>query len=253
MFQLIGIKLINFLDQLGAITMLALKIFKKIIKGKIHFRNTFDEMVLLGIKSLPIVSITAAFVGMAFSIQVVREFLDFGAGEIVGGVVALAVWRELAPLLTAVVFAGRVGAAISAEIGSMKVTEQIEALESMSQDPIDYLIIPKILACTLLMPLLVGLADIIGYLSGLLVALGSGRINPVAYFESAQTMLRVSDISGGLIKALLFGFIIALLSSYMGLNTKSGAKGVGEATTFAVVISLISIFILNYFLSLVLF
>jgi phospholipid/cholesterol/gamma-HCH transport system permease protein len=253
MLQFVGKKIILFLTAFGSITILCGQVLSRILRGKIHLRNTLDEMVALGIRSFNVTVITAAFVGMAFAIQVVREFLDFGAGEMIGGVVALAVWRELAPLLTGVVFAGRVGAAISAEIGTMKVTEQIEALEVMSQDPVDYLVVPKIVACTLIMPLLVGLADIVGFLGGFLVAFASGRVNPVAYFSSAQTMLTLGDISGGLVKAVFFGFVISLISSYMGLQAKSGAKGVGEVTTFAVVISLISIFILNYFLSLVIF
>jgi phospholipid/cholesterol/gamma-HCH transport system permease protein len=210
-------------------------------------------MVALGLKSLPIVLLTALFVGMAFSVQVVKEFLKFGAASLIGGIVGLAMWRELAPMMTAVVVAGRVGAAISAEIGTMKVTEQIEALEAMSQDPIDYLVVPRVMACTLIMPLLVGMADITSFFGGFFVSLASGRVNPFEYFDAAQKMLFTSDIYGGLIKAIFFGIAISLISSYVGLNAKSGAKGVGEVTTKAVVYSLMAVFILNYLLSVALY
>jgi len=237
----------------GQITRLFWRVIKLLFRGKPHARRTLEQMVLLGTKSLPIVLITAMFVGMAFTVQVAREFLKFGARDMIGGVVGLAVWRELGPLLTGVVFSGRVGAAIAAELGTMKVTEQIEALETMSQDPVDYLIVPRVLACCFMLPMLVGIADIVGFLGGLLVAIGTGRINVYSYFDSAQTMLTTSDIYGGLFKGFLFGLVVALISTYMGLTARSGAKGVGKVTTRAVVVSLISIFILNYFLSLALF
>ncbi|MBT5855456.1 ABC transporter permease, partial [bacterium] len=206
-----------------------------------------------GVNSLPITVLTALFVGMAFAIQVVKELLRFGAPDLIGGVVALAIWRELGPLLTGVVVAGRVGSAISAEIGSMKVTEQVDALESMSQDPVEYLVVPRVLALSLMLPLLVGIADIVGYLGGFIIAMSSQSVNPYSYVNSAQTMLTPIDIGGGLIKALFFGGITATIGSYMGLKATSGAKGVGRITRQAVVNALITIFILNYFISLVIF
>jgi phospholipid/cholesterol/gamma-HCH transport system permease protein len=249
----LGHKILRFFIQWGKLSVLLVEICKRILQGKTRIHHTLDQMLLLGVRSLPITIITSAFVGMAFTIQVVREFLRFGAGEMVGGVVGIGIWRELAPMLTAVVVAGRVGAAISAELGTMKVTEQVEALEAMSQDPIEYLVVPRVLAATFMLPLLVGLADIVGFIAGFAVALASGRINPYSYFDSAQRMLIVMDIMGGLIKGMLFGLVIAIISCYMGLNAKAGAKGVGEMTTKAVVVSLVCIFILNYFLSVVIY
>jgi phospholipid/cholesterol/gamma-HCH transport system permease protein len=253
MVEKLGSQLILFLTELGNITILSGKVVHRMVVKKGYFKRTIDQMISLGIKSLPITMLTATFVGMAFTIQVVREFLRFGAGEMVGGIVGMAIWRELAPLLTGVVICGRVGAAISAELGTMNVTEQVEALESMSQDIVEYLVLPRILACTLMMPLLVGIADILGFLGGFLVALSTGRINPYSYFSSAEMMLGTLDIYGGLIKAFFFGLVVSLISSYIGLKTHGGAKGVGEATTKAVVISLIAVFVLNYFLSLVIY
>jgi phospholipid/cholesterol/gamma-HCH transport system permease protein len=253
MFTYIGNRILSFFIEWGNIFYFAYQVIIKLFKGKIRVRKTLEQIVLLGVKSQTIAYITAIFVSMAFTTQVVRELLKFGAGDLVGYVVAMAIWRELMPLLIAVVVAGRVGAAITAELGTMKVTEQIEALEAMSQDPIEYLVVPRVKACIFMLPLLVGVSDIIGFLSGFVVAVATGRINPYAYFDSAQRMLYVMDIFGGLIKAVIFGFVIAILSCYMGLKTQGGAKGVGEMTTKSVVVSLITIFILNYFLSLMIY
>ena len=253
MITRLGNKTIRFLTELGNITLFLKRIIRNFITKPSHAERTIHQMLVLGLKSLNITLITAVFVGMAFTVQVSKELLDLGAAQLIGYIVGLAIWRELAPLLTAVVVAGRVGSAISAELGTMKVTEQVEALEAMSQNVIDYLVVPRVLACTLMMPLLVGLADVAGFLGGFLVAISTGQVNPYAFFASAQSMLGMMDIIGGLIKAVFFGFVISVLSSYMGLRAVGGAKGVGQVTIKAVVVSLITIFILNYFLSLVIY
>lgn len=251
MFVKLGFKVHRFMSEWGQITRLLWLIIKRSTSGRHLFKRTVKQMLHLGIDSLPVTAITAICVGMAFTIQVVREFLKFGATEMVGGVVALAMWRELAPMMTGVVVAGRVGAAIAAELGSMNVTEQVEAMEAMSKDPVEYLILPRILAVTLMMPLLVGIADILSFAGGFLVALFSGQVNPYSFISSADRMLVPMDIIGGLAKAVLFGFTISILSSFNGLQARGGAAGVGKVTTRAVVISLIAVFVLNYFLSVV--
>ena len=248
-----GHKTIRFITELGNITLFLQRILRNFFNKSNHSERTIHQMLILGIKSLNITLITSVFVGMAFAVQVVKELLELGAAQLIGYIIGLAVWRELAPLLTAVVVAGRVGSAISAELGTMKVTEQVEALESMSQNVVDYLVVPRVIACTLMLPLLVGLADVAGFLGGFLVSIGTGQVNPYAFFDSAGSMLGVMDIAGGLIKAMFFGFVISVISCYMGLSASGGAKGVGEVTIKAVVTSLITIFILNYFLSLVIF
>jgi len=253
MFQLIGKTILNSLSEIGDVTILGIDSAKRLPTTLNLKRRFIDQMYFLGIKSIPMSSITAVFVSMAFTLQITNEFIKFGAGESVGGIVAIATWRELAPLLTAVVFCGRVGAAISAELASMKVTEQVDALEAMSQNPIKFLVIPRVLASIVSLPLLVGLADIIGFLSGYIVAHASGHINAYSYFDSARSLSTISDITGGLIKATVFGFIISLISCYYGLKANEGAKDVGLMTTGSVVSSLISVFILNYFLSALLF
>lgn len=252
MLKSFGKSIIGFVTELGNVTILCGQSIRKVRRTHNLNNRVVDQLLQLSIRSVPMTIITSAFVGMAFTLQVTKEFIRFGAGEMIGGIVAMAMWRELSPLITGVVFSGRVGAAISAELGSMKVTEQIDALEALSQSPIKYLVIPRIIACIIGLPLLVGLSDIVGFLSGFLIA-NSANINPYAYFGSAESMLTIHDIVGGLIKAVVFGFVIAVISCHKGLSAKGGAKGVGIVTTRAVVASLIAVFVLNYFLSTLLF
>jgi len=249
----LGKKALRFLSDLGNITVFMFQVISAMFTSKRRVRRTLDQMLRLGIQSNSVAIMTAVFVGMTFALQVLKEFVKFGAVKMIGGVVALAVWRELGPLLTGVVVAGRVGAAISAELATMKVSEQVEAMEAMAQDPIEYLVVPRVIALSLMVPLLIGLADTFGFLSGLLVVVASGKVNAYSYFSSADSMLKVPDITGGLIKGVFFGFLIAVVSSYMGLKATGGAKGVGDMTTKAVVVSLITIFIVNYVLSTLLF
>ena len=210
-------------------------------------------MNFLGISSIGITIVTAFFVGMVFTVQIAKEFIKFGALKIIGAIVGLAFWRELGPILTGLIICGRVGSLIASEISTMKVTEQIDALIVLKKNPIGYLVFPRIIACMIMLPLLVGISDIIGFLSGLLIAVFYAGINPYAYFSSAQTMLTAFDIVGGLIKAFAFGFLISIISCDQGLRSKNGAQGVGKSTMKAVVFSMIVVFVLNYFMSLLLF
>jgi phospholipid/cholesterol/gamma-HCH transport system permease protein len=253
MLSSFGSKLFHGISEFGKFAYFSGQVLKKFFLLKFKFRLVIDQIVHLGIYSLPIVCFTALFVGMAFSVQVVKELLRFGAPDLVGGVVAIAVWRELAPLLTGVVVAGRVGAAITAEIGSMKVNEQVEALTVMGQDPTSYLAVPRILALLLFMPLLVGIADIVGFFGGLLVAISTSMINYVSFFTSANTMLSVFDILSGLIKAVVFSLVISFNAVYLGLKVKDGAQDVGKKTMKSVVVSIIIIFGLNYLMSVLFF
>ena len=251
-FFVVGNSILSFFEMIGVQALYFISIVKSIFRFRFKGRLVSEQLLFLGVNSIPIVIITSVFVGMAFTVQIVREFLRFGAGEMVGGIVGMAFWRELGPLMTGVVIAGRIGAAISAELGTMKVTEQVEALEALSQDPIEYLVVPRCLALVIIMPLLVGLADILGFFAGFIVSMLS-NINPSAYFHSAQTMLDVNDVVGGLIKAAFFGFSIGFISSYKGLTAESGARGVGKVTRRSVVHCLIAVLILNYFFSIILY
>ncbi|MEB3219362.1 MAG: MlaE family lipid ABC transporter permease subunit [Nostocales cyanobacterium 94392] len=224
-----------------------------LFKGKIHRRNTLEQMAAVGPDSLLIALLTAVFVGAVFTIQVAREFINFGAGNAVGGVLAVALTRELSPVLTAVVLAGRVGSAFAAEIGTMKVTEQIDALLMLKTDPIDYLVIPRVLACCIMLPILTLLSLVTGMAGGLLIATSFYNLSDVQFLDSARNFLGMWDILSTMIKALCFGLLVAVIGCNWGLTTTGGAKGVGQSTTTAVVTALLIIFISNFFLSWIMF
>lgn len=221
--------------------------------GKIHRRNTLEQMSVVGPESLLVSLLTATFVGMVFTIQVAKEFIDFGAATVVGGVLAISLTRELGPVLTGVILAGRVSSAFAAEIGTMRVTEQIDALQMLNTDPVDFLVIPRLLACCLMLPLLTILCLMAGMAGGLLVASNLYQIPPQVFIDSAKNFLKLWDLWSAILKAVVFGALIAIIGSSWGLTTTGGAKGVGQSTTAAVVTSLLSIFISNFFLSWVMF
>lgn len=224
-----------------------------LLQGRINRRNTLEQMILVGPDSLGIALLTATFVGMVFTIQVAKEFLFFGAGRVVGGVLALALTRELAPVLTAVVLAGRVGSAFAAEIGTMRVTEQIDALYILKTDPIDYLVLPRVIACCLMLPILTFLSLIVGMLGGLLIANGLFDISTAVFIDSIQEFLKVGDLWNAVIKSVVFGGLVAVIGCSWGMTTTGGAKGVGQSTTTSVVTALLAIFIANFFLSWIMF
>ncbi|MEM0979872.1 MAG: MlaE family lipid ABC transporter permease subunit [Cyanobacteria bacterium P01_H01_bin.58] len=239
--------------RLFAAVMLGGQVVMHLISRPIHRRNTLEQMAAVGPESLLIALLTASFVGMVFTIQVTREFLNFGAGTAVGGVLALTLARELAPVLTAVILAGRVGSAFAAEIGTMKVTEQIDALQILKTDPIDYLVIPRVVACALMLPVLNLLSLMTGLTGGLLIATTLYGISQSVFIESAHSFLNIWDLTSSLLKAFVFGILIAVIGTSWGLTTTGGAKGVGQSTTTAVVTALLAIFISNFFLSWLMF
>jgi len=216
-------------------------------------RHVLGQMVHLGVDSLPIVLLTILFTGMVITLQIAHEFIKYGAQSSIGGIVAVSMLRELAPVLTGVVVAGRVGAAIAAEIGSMKVTEQIDALRVMAVNPIQYLVVPRLIACIIMVPILVIFADVIGTVGGYLVATLYSGIGSFTYLNSINIFAEAHDVIGGLVKAMFFGGVIAIVGCYKGLTAEEGAVGVGRATTASVVSSIIIIFISNYFLSMILY
>ncbi|MGK7930104.1 MAG: MlaE family lipid ABC transporter permease subunit [Microcystaceae cyanobacterium] len=239
--------------RLFAAIMLGGQVFLHLLGFKIHRRNTFEQMGIVGPDSVSIALLTATFVGMVFTIQVAREFIEFGAASTVGGVLAITLTRELSPVLTAVVIAGRVGSAFAAEIGTMRVTEQIDALYMLKTDPIDYLVVPRVLACIVMLPILNLLGLMTGLCGGLLVANGMYDIPSIIFWESAKSWLLVSDLVSSTVKSAIFGVLIAIIGCSWGLTTSGGAKGVGQSTTAAVVTSLLAIFIANFFLTWLMF
>jgi phospholipid/cholesterol/gamma-HCH transport system permease protein len=241
------------LERLLAAIFLGGQVLLHILPNKIHRRNTLEQMAVVGPDSLIIALITASFVGMVFTIQVAREFVYFGAGNAVGGVLALALTRELAPVLTAVIMAGRVGSAFAAEIGTMRVTEQIDALYVLKTDPIDYLVVPRVLACCIMLPVLTIFSLLTGIFGGLLIASNLYDITHAVFLDSIRSFLDPWDLVAASIKSLAFGGLIAVIGCSWGLTTTGGAKGVGQSTTTAVVTALLAIFISNFFLSWLMF
>lgn len=246
-------KISNIFDELGRFYILSFDIFKTLFTGQIHFRNTIQQMAFVGTDSLPIVLLTGLAIGMVFSLQVTGLFQRYGANSVIGAAVGVAIVRELAPLFTGVVIAGRIGAAITAELGSMKVTEQINALLSMAVSPLRYLAVPRVLSCMIMVPLLNVICILIGVLGGLVIAVFVKGVIIGQFIESIRDFLTPMDLLKSMLKASVFGIIVSLVSCYKGINTGEGAQGVGIATTSAVVISLISIFVSNFVLSSILF
>ena len=250
----IGTQVIRILDMAGRYFLFTSTIITGIFTKKIKTRHVIEQMYRIGTKSLPITIVTLMFVGMVFASQVAKEFTKIGAGKILGGIIGFAVWRELGPLFAGVVVAARVGAAISTEIGAMKVTEQLDALRSMAINPLTYLYIPRFLGLVFMMPILIIFADCIGFLAGLVIYVNLYHGNAIAYFTSASRMLDMKDLYAGVLyKGPLFGFMIATIAIFIGVNSPHGAVGIGKSATRTVVACLIALFIVNFFLSYLIF
>lgn len=209
----------------------------------------FSQMVFAGIDSLIIVFFVAFFTGIVIAMQSAYQLARFGANIYVAPMVSIGIARELGPVLTALVVAGRVGAAIAAELGTMKVTEQIEALETMALNPVRYLVVPRLLALFVMLPCLTIFADILGIFGGFLVGVFNLRLNPYRYITFSFQFMLWKDFWTGIIKSAVFGITIAMIGCYMGLRTKGGAEGVGKSTTLSVVTSFILIILFDCILT----
>lgn len=251
-FEAIGGFVIRRLEELGTIAILYADTMKQATR-KPRIQHILAQMSHLGVDSLGIVALTLLFTGVVFTLQTAHEFIRFGAQSTVGGVISIAIGRELGPVLVGVVCAGRVGAAITAEISTMKVTEQIDALRVMAVSPVNYLIVPRMIACMIAVPILTVFGDIIGVLGGWVVATQYSGISSYVFTNSIKMFATLHDLTGGMIKAIFFGNVIAVLGCYYGLNCPNGAEGVGIATTKTVVTSIIVIFILNALLTFIIY
>ncbi len=219
----------------------------------VYLRLILQQMLRIGYNSLPVVGLTAFFTGGVLALQIYIGGTRFNAESLVASIVALGITRELGPVLAGLMVAGRVSAAIAAELGTMRVTEQIDALVTLSTNPFKYLVAPRIIAAVFCMPLLVAIADTIGIMGGWVVGIKSLDFNSAVYIKNTVDFLEFSDIFSGLVKAAVFGFIIALMGCYHGYNSAGGAQGVGRATTNAVVSASILILAANYVLTSLLF
>ncbi|ESQ34815.1 hypothetical protein EUTSA_v10008071mg [Eutrema salsugineum] len=232
-----------------SVPIIAGQVILRILKGKIHWRNTLQQLERTGPRSLGVCLLTSTFVGMAFTIQFVREFTRLGLNRSIGGVLALAFSRELSPVITSIVVAGRMGSAFAAELGTMQVSEQTDTLRVLGADPIDYLITPRVIASCLALPFLTLMCFTVGMASSALLSDAVYGISINIIMDSAHRALRPWDIVSAMIKSQVFGAIISVISCSWGVTTTGGAKGVGESTTSAVVMSLVGIFIADFVLS----
>ena len=242
-------KITLFFEYIGQYIMLMLKMFRSIDSWHNYTSNIIEQMIVVGSKSIPIVIITSFFSGMVTSIQGAYQMTTTLVPKwYIGGIVGESVILELAPMITGLVLAGRVGANIAAEIGTMRVTEQIDALETLSLDPVAYLIVPRVLAGLVMFPVLVIIADFFGIFGGLIACL-SLDINSYQFVKGLKSWFNPWDSIFGLIKAVHFGFAITSIACYFGFYTTGGAQGVGKSTMNTVVASCVTIVILDYFLA----
>jgi phospholipid/cholesterol/gamma-HCH transport system permease protein len=247
--ELIGKRTSNFIREMGAVIVFFGQTLRWTFSSPFYFKNLLKQMEQIGVNSVPVVLTTAISTGMVLALQSYTGFKRFGAQSLIGAVVSLSMTRELGPVLTGLMVAGRAGAAMAAELGTMRVTEQIDALYTMATNPMKYLVVPRFLASTIMMFFLSALGMYVGILGGYFVGVKVLGTNPVTYMNQSINNTQVEDIWYGLVKSLVFGAVVGIIGCYKGFNTEGGAEGVGKATTGAVVVSCMLILILDYFLS----
>ncbi|MET4700948.1 phospholipid/cholesterol/gamma-HCH transport system permease protein [Constrictibacter sp. MBR-5] len=245
----IGSVFLAFLEAAGRLSLFALNAVSHIVRPPWYPRLILRQLVDIGYYSLPVVALTTLFSGMVLALQSYTGFARFSAESAVANVVVLSMTRELAPVLAGLMVAGRIGASMAAEIGTMRVTEQIDALTTLSTNPMKYLVAPRILAGITMLPVLVFVGDIIGVLGGYLVSVYKLGFNPDNYVRQTLEFVEFNDVFSGLVKAAAFGFIVTLMGCYHGYNSRGGAQGVGVATTNAVVSAAILILVTNYIIT----
>ena len=237
----IGEKFLESMRYMGGAFILLSQTIFWIFIPPLKKKQILDQMDRIGVKSLLIVALTALFTGMVLALQSAYQMQRMSAEMYIASLVSLSIVRELGPVLTALVVAGRVGASITAELGTMKVTEQIDALETLASNPVKYLVVPRFLALLIMLPLLTIYADIVGILGGYIIGVFKLNIGPNMYWRMTYDPLVFKDVFTGLIKSVAFGVVIAIVACYQGMKTEGGAEGVGRSTTLAVVISFIMI------------
>jgi len=247
--EFVGNRTSAFIREMGSVLIFLGQTLRWCTSMPFYFRNLLKQMEQIGFNSIPVVMTTALSTGMVLALQSYTGFKRFGAESLIGTVVSLSMTRELGPVLTGLMVAGRAGASMAAELGTMRVTEQIDALYTLATNPMKYLVVPRFLASTIMMFFLTALGMFIGIAGGYFVGVKVLGTNPVTYINQSIDNTEVTDIWYGLIKSLVFGAVVGLIGCYKGFNTEGGAEGVGKATTGAVVVSCMLILILDYFLS----
>src|SRR5881409_1670664 len=248
-FNALGAPLLSFIQYLGELVLLAADTFRSIFTHKLRWKLFLNQVVEVGLLSQLVVIITGGFTGAVFSAQTFFQFNKLGMGSAVGAVVSVALCRELAPVLTSLMVGGRVGAGMTAEIGTMKVTEQIDALRALATSPVRKLVVPKVLATTLMFPVLTIVSNAVGIFGGLVIAVANLHITGNFYMRSVIDTVKYNDLASGIGKTVFFGFAVGLIACFNGLRTSGGADGVGRSTTQTVVMAAITVLILDFFLT----
>lgn len=245
----LGAGVVDACRGLGRWCLFSAEAFRWVPQRPYRWENLYKQCEFIGVNSTPIIALTALFVGMVFALQTGKAFALFNAENLVGATIGLSLTREIGPVFTALMVVARACSAMAAEIGSMRVTEQIDALETMAVNPIHYLVVPRMLAATIMTPLLTALFNVVGVIGGYIVAVGVLNIDEGALMHRLYYYVDSSDLYGGLFKAAWFGCLVSLISCYCGFHTTGGAQGVGRSTTRAVVISSVTILVVDYFLT----
>jgi phospholipid/cholesterol/gamma-HCH transport system permease protein len=245
----LGRGVLGALQATGALVLFALQGISHLFRPPFYGRLFLRHVIEIGYFSLPVVAMTAIFTGMVLALQTYTGFARFNAEGAVANVVVLSITRELGPVIAGLMVAGRIGASFAAEIGTMRVTDQIDALTTLSTNPMKYLVAPRLLAGTVALPFLVLIADILGVMGGWLIGSAKLGFSSAGYLRATLDFMQTMDVVSGLVKASVFGFLIALMGCWCGYNSRGGAQGVGAATTSAVVISSILILALDYIIT----
>lgn len=253
MIRVLFIPIVNFVREFGRVTLMFGKSMYWGIRKPFKLEYIFKQMEFIGVNSTVVVIITGTFTGMVLALQSYYGFRKFGAEGMVGATVALSMTRELGPVLTGLMVTGRAGSAIAAQLGTMRVTEQIDALTVMALNPIKYLVTPRIVAAFVMLPILTVLSDFVGVVGGYLVGVKLLGINEGAFINKMVKYVELNDVYNGLVKSAVFGIILSLVACYKGFYARGGAEGVGKATTEAVVVSSVTILISDYILTSLMF
>ena len=251
--EILGTWILTALDKIGSVIVLLTRFVLLTFLPPFRWRNLVKQMEFIGVKSASVVILTGTFTGMVLALQTHHGLKPVGAEAFIGTVVTLGMFRELGPVLTSLMVTARAGSSMAAELASMRVTEQIDALHTLAVDPVKFLVVPRIWAGIIMVPLLTGIASFFGILGGYLVSVQLLHVNPVVYTRNAELYAEVDDLFNGLLKAAVFGLLLTLISCYTGFNAKGGAEGVGKATTTAVVTSAMLIIAADYFLTAIMF
>lgn len=249
----LGRSVLHNVEEMGNLLLLFISVLSWMIRPPLKLRSIFKQMEFVGVKSIFVVVLTGTFTGMVLALQGYHGFRMFSAESLVGSTVALGMTRELGPVLTSLMVTARAGSAMAAELGTMRVTEQIDALSVMAANPVKHLIVPRVIAGVIMVPVLTIVSDFMGILGGYFVGVVLLNINSGIFVKNITRYVELDDIYNGLIKATVFGLILSLVGCYKGFNTSGGAEGVGKATTEAVVLASITILVSDYFLTAIMF